>query len=392
MCGIAGGVRLVGEGPALSAAQIQAFLLENQYRGRDATGCGFVEEGRWFTVASPLPAREFLSGLGAQALTRIAAAPAVLLHTRAATLGDPSVRANNHPVVFDGWVVTHNGRVRNHAQVFERHAASGRRGPHEVDSVAINLVLAQGLDHLSTLVGEVTFAAGCASDPTILLLSRNRDGNAVYYSIQEDETGAVLLWSSIPDALPVARRFGIRVGPYPLDARRVLRVTRGTTVEEYELPLPVYAIPDTSTPPRSPISQDLEWDIKAPPGVFVSLGVARRAWGADPTQYPKEVIGTFLGRWFVDQAGAREFRPHRRVRLAYQGTPEAWWDQSSDVELPARPLVRVDLLSPAGESPLVGYGCPRCGIFLLVSTWAGRASCPWCDSPITQSPKEEGVA
>ena len=73
-------------------------------------------------------------------------ARAVIIHTRWATQGSPSVAANNHPIEWPGCVLVHNGTIANDAEVFRRLRRPGHRVSRHatVDSECIAAAIADG--------------------------------------------------------------------------------------------------------------------------------------------------------------------------------------------------------------------------------------------------------
>jgi glucosamine--fructose-6-phosphate aminotransferase (isomerizing) len=151
-----------------------AAALAIESRGGDATGYGWADElghpwywkapGRASRVAhdAPLP-KGLRTAIG---------------HTRYATMGDPKVNENNHPVIAPGLVLVHNGRVDNHAELFRELGVKPEAG---VDSEALAALLAYGpgalnASHPTDLLRKVRGVAAIAwldaDDPHVLHLAR----------------------------------------------------------------------------------------------------------------------------------------------------------------------------------------------------------------------------
>lgn len=125
MCGIAG--YYVRENDRVDAKTLQQLarnlLSEIETRGRDATGYAYVSvRDKTVRLAkAPVPASQFLH-VGGHLLTRasIKSMPkAMILHTRAATQGDPSDNRNNHPLFSkrSSLCMVHNGWISNDSAI-----------------------------------------------------------------------------------------------------------------------------------------------------------------------------------------------------------------------------------------------------------------------------------
>ena len=177
ICGIIALSRLPG---ASSIPNTQRFtnagLLAIEDRGRHATGVGWTRGKRKVVWTHSLegPASRVAAKLDIDTKARV---HALIGHTRHATLGPSSVRANRHPVVANNIVLVHNGRVDNHTELID---LTGLDRIGEVDSWALPALLSQqhalGADHPTELLELVE---GCASmawldseDTSVLHLAR----------------------------------------------------------------------------------------------------------------------------------------------------------------------------------------------------------------------------
>lgn len=153
------------------AACNAALAIEG--RGRHATGFAWHDPEGWpwswkvdepaslAVMDAPLPKLGLRSVIG---------------HTRHATLGDPAVNSNNHPVVAPGIVLVHNGRVDNHEELA---ALSGLPREAEVDSVTLAMLLASPdfaechpVELLELVEGVAAIAWLDADDPHAIHLAR----------------------------------------------------------------------------------------------------------------------------------------------------------------------------------------------------------------------------
>lgn len=138
MCGIAGFNRAEGRSSIADGRRFaRALALGIESRGRDATGFGWFSptgDAMYWKLQGPahLVAPRAPLDLGMRTL---------IAHTRFATQGSPSEHANNHPVIADGIVLTHNGVIDNDDELF---ATLGAPRVGKVDSEAIAALLSHG--------------------------------------------------------------------------------------------------------------------------------------------------------------------------------------------------------------------------------------------------------
>src|SRR5262245_54896426 len=119
MCGIAGIVVSPTDKADLDVGVIvKALGLSIEHRGKHATGVAvWKPSGRVRVAKAPRPATEFFArrpGLGI-------GADLVIIHTRAATQGDPKNPLNNHPVAVGDIVGIHNGIIHNDDELYRMH-------------------------------------------------------------------------------------------------------------------------------------------------------------------------------------------------------------------------------------------------------------------------------
>ncbi len=113
------------------------LLLYNESRGRDASGMYISNKDsssrvlKHATSASRLTQspeyQRMMNGVNNHSA-------AALGHTRWRTVGSESVAVNNHPIITDRCVGTHNGTILNHNALFARH---GWKRIGQVDSEAL---------------------------------------------------------------------------------------------------------------------------------------------------------------------------------------------------------------------------------------------------------------
>lgn len=202
MCGIAG-IKRYNETP-IPDHRIKSLLLGIEHRGHDATGIALKSGASIAVYKAPETAWKVVGSkaFGAFLDKYLPTADTALLHTRAATLGSPEQKENNHPLIGD-CVVVHNGVIHNHERVFsdmkwERKA--------EVDSDIIRAIIDYNgfeksvVDDLDRLAGSAAFAALHPKWPDHMLFGRS--GNPLVFSTDRN----FLMWASEKNALHGALR------------------------------------------------------------------------------------------------------------------------------------------------------------------------------------------
>jgi predicted glutamine amidotransferase len=195
--------------------------LEN--RGMDATGMAILNPGPpagLHVMKGAMPAWSFVKDKNFEKWITEFLVPetsTVLLHTRAATKGNPHEFENNHPM-FDTdagsadhqCAVVHNGVIVNDDHLFQTMNLSRKA---ETDSDILRAILdsegftKKGIRELSRVTGSVALAAVDEKDPEHLLLVRS--GSPLVLGCTND----MLVWASekkyIHSAMrPTISRFG----------------------------------------------------------------------------------------------------------------------------------------------------------------------------------------
>lgn len=130
-------------------------------------------------------------------------AAVALLHTRAATIGNPEHNENNHPMFFGNTAVVHNGGISNQLDIFKELNVPRSC---ETDSDVFRAILDKegmtrtALKTMNKLNGSAAIAAVSQADPSKLLLARS--GSPLTYGITEDK----LWWASEVSAIQRAVR------------------------------------------------------------------------------------------------------------------------------------------------------------------------------------------
>lgn len=178
-------------GPA-PLSVMRGLLLGGVYNGKDATGVaslnGMAGADGISVVKDKGAASEFLTK-HAEVYGAIAARPLAIQHNRASTQGSVDFSGNNHPVVYGGVAVVHNGVVQNDDRLF-RELGLERRA--QVDTEIIPAILSRGtmleaLPDLQRIEGSLAIAAISAAEPDALLLLRH--GSPLAIALKDDGSG-----------------------------------------------------------------------------------------------------------------------------------------------------------------------------------------------------------
>lgn len=135
MCGIAGFYFHEANKRPFTRNQMEALtdflLLEIENRGGHATGVSaMLPNGNLHLEKAAVKAGDYIKNRhGLPKRPQL-----VMLHTRFATQGEPSIKGNNHPVVYDDSIITHNGHISNDKELFESENLTRK---FEVDSEII---------------------------------------------------------------------------------------------------------------------------------------------------------------------------------------------------------------------------------------------------------------
>lgn len=194
MCGIAGIMLFQKDRNESELAFIRELAsnlaIENQQRGRDATGFAIFSKKRHSVLKHPVLAYKFVNS---QLFKRYADkninndTKNILIHTRAGTKGSEKVNDNNHPIVTDKYIGIHNGMIRNDDKLFEEHMLPRKA---QVDSeVIFRLLDAQGknltnekiADVAKKLRGMFTFAFVQKGKPNVVHLVRHDNPVTLVY-------------------------------------------------------------------------------------------------------------------------------------------------------------------------------------------------------------------
>jgi predicted glutamine amidotransferase len=205
MCGIAGILR-VGKEP-IAAEQLKSLLLGIQHRGTDATGIAIQNGKDVHVYKTDEIAWKFIEAKQTAAFLEEHLLPetdVVLLHTRAATQGDPAEFKNNHPMWAGKSAVIHNGMIQNDDELFKE--MGGRKA--ETDSDVIRAIVdkygmtKKGIKQLQRLRGSCAAAIVSTEFPGKLMLLRagsplvlgKTDEQLIWCSIKEPIHRAARIW------------------------------------------------------------------------------------------------------------------------------------------------------------------------------------------------------
>lgn len=216
MCGIAG-VRRFGDAP-ITHEEIISLLCSIEHRGRDATGVALQgNDGHIEVFKAPIPAWNFVRSDEFKAWIdeQLAKEPIIaLLHTRAATTGNPENNENNHPIHWGDTAIVHNGMINNHAFIFNSGSYERKC---ETDSDIIRAIVdkhgfdEKGLRELCKLSGSAAIACISQKTPGRLLLARS--GSPLVCGCSSKDDGK-MYWASeakciIGSVTPMIKRNGV---------------------------------------------------------------------------------------------------------------------------------------------------------------------------------------
>ena len=256
MCGIAGYSRHPDRSSIPNGRKFAIALAHAiESRGRDATGFAWQErddaENVWYSKqrgrATKVAADLALPNQGIRNL---------LAHTRYLTLGSAADNNNNHPVVADHVVLTHNGRIENHDELVEL-AGLARIG--KVDSWSVAALLSQQSELsanspqelLELVVGVAALAWLDTSDPDVMHLARlstrpltvgwTKRGDLVYSSTRRTlEQGAKLGGVGVTDIIDIPEGTYLRVRGGAFEVWDTIKVNP-PTIKQQTLDMPGYS-------------------------------------------------------------------------------------------------------------------------------------------------------
>lgn len=229
MCGIAGFNFSQDENidPRLLSEHL---LLEIIKRGRDATGCAYLNtETNKFTVRkAPISAVKFFPII--QKMPEDTAN--AILHTRWATKGDPKINGNNHPIISGKVVGVHNGHLRNDDEIFAHMRSVERRA--QVDSEAAFALLGatqyHPVDVLGSLEGRAALAWLDVRDRHALHLARCEHSPL---AIGQTDRGSVIFASTMEHLQNAVGYSGVKLKwADEIDEGTYIKVKRGV-IHEY---------------------------------------------------------------------------------------------------------------------------------------------------------------
>jgi predicted glutamine amidotransferase len=164
----------------ITEEMISLILGGNEHRGVDATGMAFsykdgsikvikIDEPAWKFISSK-PYYEFIEENLTEKIW------AVLLHTRAASVGNPRVNENNHPMYAGKSAIIHNGMIQNDNQLFNSMKLDRKA---ETDSDIIRAIVDKYgvtencIANLTKINGSVATAIVSPSHPQNMIIARS---------------------------------------------------------------------------------------------------------------------------------------------------------------------------------------------------------------------------
>lgn len=204
MCGIAGVLKL-GQEP-ISPDMLTSLLLGIQHRGGDATGIAMMTGNRLTVHKKDEIAWKYVASEGYKNYLRenlTDQTHAVILHTRAWTVGSPHKNENNHPLTLGRSAIVHNGGVSNHNDLFKE--LNLKRGAETDSDIIRAIVDKEGMTKkairvLNRLSGPVAAAILHQDFPRHLMLLRS--GSPLVLGKYK----GFLMWASEKKAIHVASR------------------------------------------------------------------------------------------------------------------------------------------------------------------------------------------
>lgn len=396
MCGLSGWFCFGDARP--EQHEIRRLWMAQLPRGTNACGSAFLRHDKWTISKSSAKLDEYLETLTRDQWRDLLASPIALLHTRATTKGSEKNYQNNHPVSAYGWVLTHNGTLRNDDKLFKFFADQEKvERIGQVDTAAINLVLSRGktfpeaLGGIGTLTGTATFVAAHSGVRDAIMLGR-WEGKPL--ALLWDHARQIFFWSSEESGLSAGFRIaGITFHTTAwLPNRYGLILSRETGISSYAIPASsfdsdhvsfvVQTVGSPSNYPSvgkhfpTPVGS-VAWEEKpvdhAPSPNFEGVIAA---W-QDQLFLSKHLIDQYIttgyGQWIIRTNGDRLFRPTREIKR--------YWKSlfNKKIKLPAdgdtremlnnmASLERVSIRT-GGAIREIGYMCGWCGVMANFMAW-----------------------
>jgi len=186
MCTIAGAAGPINKLPTKLKTEFHEFLsclfTMSELRGRDAAGFWVWRKDHYVYEKRPTPAEDLIQRSPRWKGLRFNPGSLYLLHTRAATDGDPNDNVNNHPHMGEHSVMIHNGMIWGHEAIATQYGLDMKT---DCDSeVLLRLAeimddIKEGLKFMYETAGDSHGTDSIATafvdrrDPTRILLSRN---------------------------------------------------------------------------------------------------------------------------------------------------------------------------------------------------------------------------
>jgi hypothetical protein len=233
MCGIAG-ISLSPNDTTLDAAQLATDLLMGiASRGPDATGAAWYDADSDSVQLTKI-AVNTTKFLAARQSIMPKQTPVMILHTRFATTGDKSNRANNHPIHYGSVIGVHNGVLWDHHGMFR----DMKKEPlAQVDSEAIMALLdgAKAPEKvMRKIAGDAALAWIDLNDPEVLHLARVVDRPL---HIAQTEGGSLLFASTAAAVEAAARNAKVKiVFRQEVAEAKYLKVKHGVIQEFLDIP------------------------------------------------------------------------------------------------------------------------------------------------------------
>lgn len=194
MCGIGG---IYSSNGNIKTEDIETLFLNIESRGIDACGISYLwnDADKPIISKAPIRAKSFIFKNGIKKIGN--KMDWIMLHTRLTTQGSKQNNFNNHPVVRNNIILTHNGVLWNDDEIFNK-LKTKRIG--EVDTEALLVALnVKGLQYLAEHVeGSISIAWTTKNDKVGYNTMNwfTNGGNPLVIGRLKDKS---IVWASLPE-------------------------------------------------------------------------------------------------------------------------------------------------------------------------------------------------
>jgi len=213
MCGIMGYFCWSDVRPEKRDITNMFSLLES--RGRDASGYGFIKDGKLVIVKDAVRSSKLVES---KEWDNLIMPKVFIAHTRLKTQGSEKHNVNNHPIFSkNGIAIVHNGMIHNDKEIFAHEKRDG-----QVDSEAILSVFSEKTKTdkikrvFDRLEGSFAFAGIDKNDPDKLVLVKKDNPLCLYLDTKAEIIYFCSERSIMQEALNIRSKVcrGFNVGEY----------------------------------------------------------------------------------------------------------------------------------------------------------------------------------